>query len=157
MGFQRKICFFLCVWAGLYSSSAFAVSESWDSWVSKIDSAIQSSMDYEVVLEDVLGEAQDSVPQWDNDPRISGPSNGNRVNCMIWLQMVIAKVYASSGLPLQKALDHIRYFGGTPAFCLRKHYTDHWVELDPAPLVPVDLQDCTKLKKHHVKITLNSF
>src|SRR5437016_6253354 len=94
---------------------------------------IEATADYEVVYEDILGEGEGG---WDSNPRYPA----RKVNCLVWLQLVISELYGK-GLPDKTAImDRIRYFGGHVGFSMRKHYIDQWVALEPAPLVPVDLR-----------------
>ncbi|MEW6055459.1 MAG: N-acetylmuramoyl-L-alanine amidase-like domain-containing protein, partial [Bdellovibrionota bacterium] len=121
-----------------------------DQLESRYVEAIAKSMHYEVTLEDVLGEG---VGGWDADPR----HPKDTVNCMIWLQLVLAEIYGAN--PAEKALvlDKIRYYFGRPAFSLRKHYIDHWLSVEPEPLRKVNLNKCGFPYYQHVTLDIDAF
>lgn len=116
----------------------------------RLKSAINRSMTYAVVLEDILGEGKNA---WDADPRYPEKT----VNCMIWLQLVLSEAYATTGEEKQVALDKIRYYGGNVGFSTRKHYTDHWMNVEPAPLKKVSLTKCAFPNYSHIKIRPEDF
>lgn len=116
----------------------------------RLSETIATTIDRRVVLEDVTGEGPGA---WDADPRYPTDT----VNCMIWLQLLMAEVYGK-GLPDKTpVLDRIRYFGGQVGFGTRKHYTDHWLAVDPGPLKKVDFTACAKPAVHHVKLNFKPF
>lgn len=101
----------------------------------RFEAAIAGTRHLRVVREDVLGEGEGA---WDADPRYPGDA----VNCIIWLQLLLSEIYGHGSGPEEKLriLDRIRYFGGLPAYGLRKcHYLDLWLKLEPAPLVRIAL------------------
>lgn len=112
--------------------------------------AVATTIERRVVLEDVLGEGPGA---WDAEPRY--PTN--KVNCLIWLQLLAAEVYGK-GLPDKTpVMDKIRYFGGQVSFGTRKHYTDHWLSLESAPFKKVDLSSCGTKARHHVALDFEIF
>ena len=103
-----------------------------DALDARLLAAIDATREYEVVYQDLLGEGPGA---WHDAPRYPR----GRVNCLIWLQLVLAEAYGNDPGERQVALDRIRYYGGHPAFSLRKHYVDHWLAIEPEPLRPVSL------------------
>lgn len=93
--------------------------------------AIRAHRRLRVVKEDVLGEGEGA---WDSDPRYPVDA----VNCLTWLQLLICEVYAGGGERVA-VMDRIRYYGGHVSYGTRKHFLDHWLALEPAPLklIPV--------------------
>lgn len=116
----------------------------------RIARAIEATAGSKVVLEDVLGEGPGS---WDPDPRYP---NGT-VNCIIWLQQVIAETYGTTAAEKTQVMDRLRYFAGVPAFGLRKHYTDHWVAIEPQPLRRVDLSSCAEVSQMQIELKPTMF
>jgi hypothetical protein len=106
---------------------------------------IEATADYEVVYEDILGEGEGG---WDANPRYPA----RKVNCFIWLQLVISEVYGKGVADKTAIMDRIRYFGGHVGFSMRKHYIDQWAALEPAPLVPVDLRLGCETTKRAVRL-----
>jgi hypothetical protein len=93
----------------------------------RLSQIIPTSKRYRVVYEDVLGEG---LHAWHPAPRYPTSS----VNCLVWLQLIIAEVYGvglKNKLPI---MDKLRYFGGNVGFSLRKHYVEHWLAIEPDPL-----------------------
>jgi hypothetical protein len=86
-----------------------------------------------VAYQDLLGEGPEG---WHAAPRYPE----QQVNCLIWLQLVLAEAYGNNSAERLAAMDCLRYYAGHPAFSLRKHYIDHWLAVDPAPLRPLSLQ-----------------
>ncbi|GEM_PF-1448906 len=96
----------------------------------RLETAIQNSLWAPVLLDDVLGEGPGA---WDPGPR-GFVTDRQPVNCMIWFQKVVAEAYANSEVNSEVVLDRLRYFHGAVSFGTRKHYTEHWLRLDPGPL-----------------------
>jgi hypothetical protein len=101
----------------------------------QIHEALERTRDVKVVYQDVLGEGPGA---WDPDPRYPTDT----VNCITWLQLLIAETYGSDADAKLKILDRVRYFDGHVGFGFRKHYTDQWMDLDPLPLRKVDFSSC---------------
>ena len=119
---------FLSLW--LVCASVFA--EPADGAVEfnlRLEKAIAQSKDnIRIELQDMRGEGEGA---WDSDPRV--PTN--TLNCMTWLQWVLALAYMPE--TPQLALDAIRYYNSEPYFATRKHYIDRWLMLEPGPLQPI--------------------
>ncbi len=98
----------------------------------KIRSFIQSSSTggYNIHIRDMLGEGPG---HFDPDPRYL-PAE---MNCTTWLQSAIVAGYAANEEEKPAIMDKLRYFYGIPGYSTRKHFTDNWLTLDPAPLRPV--------------------
>src|SRR5690242_18002575 len=97
--------------------------------------AIDNTRNMPVLREDMLGEGEGA---WDPDPRYPTET----VNCLIWLQLIISEIYGwENDLQTKiQIMDQIRYFAGRPAYGLRKsHFIDHWLLLEPEPLVRIRL------------------
>ena len=67
---------------------------------------------------------------------------GDTVNCMTWMQGVIAYAYGDTEEQRVLYLDSLRYYGDTISFGTRKHYVDRWLELEPKPLIPLKTDIC---------------
>jgi len=96
---------------------------------------IRATLDAKVVYEDVLGEGTNG---WDSNPRYPH----KRVNCLVWLQLVISEIYGKGLSDKTVVMDRLRYYGGHVGFALRKHYVDQWLAFEPEPLVRIDLKGC---------------
>ncbi len=126
----------------MMSSPSFAGDNSFEERFAGI---LDESLSYKVRLHDMLGEGSAA---WDSEPRV--PSD--TVNCMIWLQYVLAKAYARDGASLEQSMDAMRYYQGIVGFGTRKHLDDDWVAFDPGPLVSVRPQACGQPRIHRVKL-----
>lgn len=115
--------------------------------------AIARTGDMRVVREDVLGEGEGA---WDADPRY--PSD--TVNCIIWLQLLLSEIYGYGMSPEEKikVMDRIRYFGGLPAYGLRKcHYIDLWLKVEPEPLRRIGLEGLAGYERGFVEVDKKRF
>ncbi len=101
----------------------------------RVEAALESTRPIKVVYQDVLGEGPGS---WDPDPRYPD----GQVNCLTWLQLVLAETYGHNPQEKLQVMDRLRYFDGHPGFGFRKHFIDQWTALDPQPLRPVDFGFC---------------
>ena len=117
---------------------------------SRISESVQDSLVLQVEYSDLLGEGPGS---WDPDPR----TPAGQVNCLTWLQYILASAYARKPEDLMPALDSIRYHEGIVSFAYRKHFVDRWTSLSTGPLRAVDIQECLPDRKQHVKLDLNRF
>lgn len=104
----------------------------------------------EISREASLGEGQGT---FDSNSR----EIGNKVNCMTWMQGVIAEAYGDTPERTQAYLDSLRYYGDTISFGTRKHYIDRWLALEPAPLIPVLLESCQPNMIGSVQLDLTRF
>ncbi|MBY0472279.1 DUF1460 domain-containing protein [bacterium] len=100
--------------------------------------AIREHFNHKVVYEGILGEGQGA---WDFAPRY--PTD--RVNCIIWLTLVLAEAYSNTAAEKIGILDRLRYFDDVVSFGTRKHFVDHWLKIDPAPLLEMGLDKYTRL------------
>lgn len=75
---------------------------------------------------------------FDSNPR----TIGDTVNCMTWMQGVIAEAYGETPELTQSYLDSLRYYGDTTSFATRKHYIDRWLALEPEPLISTREDSC---------------
>ena len=66
----------------------------------------------------------------------------SNINCMTWLQGVLAYAYGTNEEQRQAYLDSIRYYDSTISFGTRKHYVDRWLYLEPHPLIPYRSTSC---------------
>ena len=62
---------------------------------------------------------------------------GDTVNCMTWMQGVIASAYGETEQQRMQYLDSLRYYGDTISFGTRKHYVDRWLALESEPLITI--------------------
>ena len=97
--------------------------------------ALNQSTLFEVRYSAGLGEGKG---HFDSMPR----SVDGTVNCMTWLQWVLASAYAADESQQARYLQDIRYYDSVVSFGTRKHYIDRWVALDPTPLVPLNNERC---------------
>ncbi|MES1242782.1 MAG: N-acetylmuramoyl-L-alanine amidase-like domain-containing protein [Acidobacteriota bacterium] len=113
----------------------------------RVREALERTRGVKVVYQDVLGEGNGA---WDPDPRYPTDT----VNCITWLQLLMAEVYGGNQQEKQAVLDRVRYFDGHVGFGFRKHFTDQWTELDPMPLRRVDYSTCpnSAMSKMHLEL-----
>src|SRR5215218_8871341 len=69
----------------------------------RVEAALEGTRHIQVVYQDVLGEGPGS---WDPDPRYP---NG-QVNCLTWLQLVLAEAYGHDPQEKLQVMDRLRYF-----------------------------------------------
>jgi hypothetical protein len=98
----------------------------------RIMNALHAEQRASVSNNDPLGEGDGAF-----DPDPLGPSTN--VDCMTWLQQVLARA-TSEKSDVASQLRRIRYFGPFPEFATRKHYVDHWLDIDPYPLRRVEIK-----------------
>jgi hypothetical protein len=98
--------------------------------VTRIEAAIALTIPLAVDASDPLGEGPG---HFDPDPR----RPENRIDCMTWLQWVLALAYAEPETDPQPWMDALRYYGGVIGFDTRKHYVDRWLWMDGGPIEPV--------------------
>jgi Protein of unknown function (DUF1460) len=116
----------------------------------RLEQALQRHRNVEVVYQDVLGEGRG---HWDPDPLYpTGP-----VNCIVWLYLLLADTYGSTPAERAEIMKQIRYYDGQVAFGTRKHYTDHWMGVEPEPLVRKDLSACPGVRTHEVRLDFQRF
>jgi hypothetical protein len=113
---------------------------------SRIQECIAATRGHAVVYEDMLGEGPGS---W--HPGARYPTD--KVNCMVWILLVLAETYGRAGGQdgKQLAMDCLRYYGGHVGFSTRKHYLEQWLAFDPGPLRPVSLRELCA-PKHYVSV-----
>lgn len=99
---------------------------------------------YKIYIYDMLGEG---AGHFDSEPRY----HATEMNCTTWLQMALAHGYSSSSQEIPAVLDRVRYFYGVPGYGTRKHFTDNWLTLEPAPLKKMDLSSCGPVKTKILK------
>ena len=68
----------------------------------RVRQALERTRGVKVVYQDILGEGPGA---WDPDPRY--PSD--TVNCITWLQLLMAEVYGNSPQEKETILDRVRY------------------------------------------------
>lgn len=112
--------------------------------------AIEQSRLVPVSLEQAYGEGSGA---FDSRSRHSVSS----LNCITWLQWVLAKSYSSPSIPLEQYLDAIRYYDYKIGFNHRKHFIDRWLIYEPAPLIPVHTQECSTSAAISVQLQLSQF
>jgi hypothetical protein len=116
----------------------------------RLTAAISGSMKMFVVREDVLGEGEGA---WDSDPRY--PSD--TVNCLTWLQFLLSEVYSRGPDDKTAVMDRIRYYGGHIGYGTRKHFLDHWLSIEPAPLKRIDLKNFTGFRRASIQLDFEHF
>ena len=116
----------------------------------RIREAIVNSRSLRVVKEDVLGEGEGA---WDSDPRYPV----DVVNCMTWLQLVLCEAYGHGLEDKLPVMDRIRYYGGHVAYGLRKHFIDHWLAIEPAPLRRIPLGEFPGFQRSSVELNFEHF
>lgn len=114
----------------------------------RIRSAILQTLSQKVVYADVLGEGPGAWDARDRFPK-------DQVNCILWIQEVLALAFAPSDPT--PAMDALRYFGGVPAFGMRKHFNAHWVDVEPAPLRVLAPQSCGDWQTDRIKLDYSLF
>ena len=97
----------------------------------RIAAAIEQSRSLIVDYQDPLGEGPF---HFDPDPLLPA----DRIDCMTWLQWILAQAYAGSSPDPEPWLRALRYYGGAVGFDTRKHYVDRWLWLEPGPMRAVD-------------------
>ena len=115
----------------------------------RVADALARTRGLKVVYQDVLGEGPGS---WDPDPRYPA----REVNCITWLQLLLAETYGSTPDEKHAILDRIRYFDGRIGFGFRKHFTDQWTAIDPMPLRQVDFRSCPSGNVQSYKLELDT-
>lgn len=115
----------------------------------RVADALARTQGLKVVYQDVLGEGPGS---WDPDPRYPA----GEVNCITWLQLLLAEAYGSTPDEKLAILDRIRYFDGRVGFGFRKHFTDQWTAIDPMPLRQVDFRSCPSGNVQSYKLDLDT-
>lgn len=116
----------------------------------RIRAAIERTAHFKVAYDDVLGEGPD---RWDSHPRYPKDT----VNCIVWITHVLAEAYGRDLTDKTPVLDRLRYYEGTPAFGLRKHYNAHWVQVEPEPLRKHLPQACGPYLTEAVDLELEAF
>lgn len=113
---------------------------------SRIEESIAATRSHSVIYEDVLGEGPGS---WHPAPRY--PTN--KVNCMVWVLLVLSEAYGRLGGQgcKQLSMDCLRYYGGHVGFSTRKHYLEQWLAFDPGPLRPISLRELCA-PRHYVSV-----
>ena len=97
--------------------------------------ALEAMRDKKVDYRSSLGEGEQA---FDPRPRMIQDT----INCMTWMQGVIASAYGETPKEVAQYLDSLRYYGDTISFGTRKHYIDRWLALEPAPLLVVQQESC---------------
>jgi len=114
---------------------------------------VANTLHLPVLREDMLGEGEGA---WDPDPRYPTTT----VNCIVWLQLIIAELYGWDHDQETKLhiMDRIRYYGGHVAYGLRKsHYLDLWLMLEPEPLVRIRLTGLPGYTRGFIKVKKEQF
>ena len=116
----------------------------------RINASIADTKHLKVDLEQMLGEGEnafDSAPTYPVDS----------VDCMTWMQLVLAKAYATSSHSEKELFRRLRYYDGQVCFSHRKHYIDRWVQLDPGPLEELNTQQCRADMLVPVQLSIPAF
>ena len=108
---------------------------------------LTESQKFTVVVDDVLGEGQGI------DPQPLYPQD--QVNCLIWLQWVLARFYSTTEDEFLNRLNSIRYHHSTVDYGHRKHFVDRWTTLEPGPLKSSALCETDSARK--VSLNLEGF
>jgi len=116
----------------------------------RLTEAILESSKFDVTYKDDLGEGPG---KWDPDPRYPD----EEVNCMTWLQYVLAEAYATNDDEKLNVMDALRYYGGNVGFSLRKHYIDRWTKLEPGPLSLIESPGCKPNGTRNIDLQLDHF
>lgn len=114
------------------------------------EAALKEMREKKVEYTASLGEGEGS---FDPNPRVIG----DKVNCMTWMQGVVAAAYGDTPEETQAYLDSLRYYGDTISFGTRKHYIDRWLALEPDPLIPLTIDSCKPNTIGAVKLGLTRF
>jgi hypothetical protein len=130
------------------SAAPAAGQETNPAFNKRIEEALARTRNVQVVYQDVLGEGPGS---WDPDPRYPD----HQVNCLTWLQLVLAETYGRTPQEKLQVMDRLRYFGGRPGFSFRKHFIDQWTALDPLPLRRVDFGFCPSSGVQPLQVSLD--
>ena len=118
--------------------------------------SIEDSLHFDVVVDDILGDEDG----YDSDPM----QVTTHVNCMIWLQWVLARyyIYQDHGIDVDsiettqvKYLNEIRYFQRPYTFGNRIHYVDRWIFVGQNHLVPN--ASCQRSKIKSISLPLSDF
>jgi hypothetical protein len=112
--------------------------------------AMQATLKRNVEYLDVMGEGPGA---WDEYPRYAAGD----VNCMTWVQLLIAEIYSKGLEDKTPVMDRIRYYDGNVGFSLRKHFVDQWVAFDPGPLKRVVLPKDAVTEHMQVEINTKHF
>jgi hypothetical protein len=110
-----------------------------------VGAALLESQRFKVIVDDMLGEGKG------HDPQPLYPEQ--EVNCLIWLQWVLARSYSKEHSSVEQNLNALRYYEGTIDFGHRKHFVDRWTMLEPGPLVSSSL--CVTDRAETVLLNLN--
>jgi hypothetical protein len=113
----------------------------------RMQEAIARTKNMSVVYQDILGEGPG---HWDPGPRYPD----KEVNCITWLQLLVAETYGDTPQEKQAVLDSVRYYNRHVGYGLRKHYTDQWMEIEPGPLHRIDFSQCpySSLQRYHLDL-----
>ena len=117
-----------------------------------LKAALQRWRGVSVVYHDTLGEGAGA---WDGDPREPGPDTS--LNCITWLQVVLADAFTHSPQDMAYLLHNFRYFGDWPSFATRKHYNEHWIYGDSAPLTSLEEVECQPDDLRQIHLDLPRF
>jgi hypothetical protein len=115
-----------------------------------LEQSLERHRNVAVVYQDVLGEGPG---HWDPDPLYPSGS----VNCIIWLDLLLADTYGSTPAEKEQVMNRLRYFKGQIAFGTRKHFTDNWMAFDPEPLVRTDLSACPGVQNQEIQLDPDRF
>jgi hypothetical protein len=113
----------------------------------RIQEAIETTTALQVDATDPLGEGAGG---FDSDPRLPR----DRIDCMTWLQWVLALAYADPDGDHLLWMDALRYYGGVVGFDTRKHYVDRWLWMEPGPLQPIDCPE-TLCQRESIQLDLS--
>ena len=109
----------------------------------RVAAAVAQTRGLRVVYTDPLGDGAGPDP----DPRVPG----DEVDCMTWVQWVLALAGGPAETAPQR-LDALRYYGGQVGFRTRKHYLDRWLAWEPGPLEALDLSAHPDKATHIVSV-----
>ena len=116
----------------------------------RISASIANTKHLKVDLEQMLGEGENA---FDSAPTYPADS----VDCMTWMQLVLAKAYATPSHSEKELFRRLRYYDGQVCFSHRKHYVDRWVQLDPGPLEELNTQQCKADMLVPVQLSIPTF
>lgn len=120
-----------------------------ESFQKKFENALIKSKALPILLKEVIGEGENA---WDSNPRFPV----NEVNCLVWFQMVLSFAYAE-GDDVPQVLDKVRYYAGNIAYGLRKHYVDHWLQVEPLPMRKIDLRNSFGFRSKQIVLDFERF